>query len=319
MQKTLIFIFAIVSIFYITSQPSHCFIAGGGQYSFGISSGPSTASLGDALISLPEDSSLMKFSAPSTNLANDTVQGYFSTTNMKNTVIEGKEITVIHTFLEVGYIKNTPFYIDELYEITGISPDNQETSYTLLNLEDSENSHILIMNDHRAQTTTFLGIVPGKRGVLLLSTNLDESNGFHNNLSFFNNLMESIEFKTNKKYSDFKEDDIVYTNNIPYFLKDFNLLETQSSSLADTFDNQSLNFFENTNKKEIKSDTDAKNKESTDKNLNSSTQNNTNNSNANTSTFPTWVIPLGLTFFILGTAKKIIKEIKNEKKKKHAD
>ncbi len=319
MQKTLILIFAIVSIFYITSQPSHCFMTDGGQYNFGISSGPSTASLGDALISIPEDSNLMKFSAPSTNSANNTVQGYFSTTNMKSAFIEDKEITVIHTFLEVGYIKNTSFYIAELYETAGISPDNEEISYTLLNLEDSENSHILVMNDLKSQATTFLGIVPGRKGVLLLSTNLDESNGFHNNLSFFNNLMESVEFKANKKYSDFKENDIVYKKNIPYLLKDYNLLETDPSSFDDTFNSRSLNLFENTKEKELKNDTDARNTESTDKNLHTSSNDNANNSNSGTSTFPMWVIPLGLTFFVFGTAKKILKEIKAENKKKHAD
>jgi hypothetical protein len=295
----------LLTLMMLTFYPKNLTVAKGlsfpetGEYSFGFESGPKTSVIGDALIKLPEASSLLKFSMPSIDSETSNIQANYGILNLTPTD-SNADITLNYIFFRTGYIKDTTLSFSWINEMFGLISPDQEEKVTLLNLE-NESSYLLIFPDESNQERSFNGIIPSRHGVLLVSFDSSLKNSYQRDLFTFNRLINEIRFVENSYYKDHvEESDPVYSKNLKSFLEDFvikPILEETKSQEEDTSFNKSFSDLE---------------KELTSPKINNSFKNNQTSSPSN---HPKWFFPLGILFLIWGISKGILKNLKDSKNK----
>jgi hypothetical protein len=303
MQKIILLFAVMVLIFYpqnITQAKALSPVPETGEYSFGLEVGPKIISLGDALINLPENSSMLKFSSPSTDSNQISIPATYGIVNIPSSE-SSPDLTLNYIFFRTGYIQDTSLSFAWVNEMFGLIAMDQEEKVTLMSLEDGY-SYILIAPDEIHQERSFTGILPSRHGVLLFSYESSLQNSYQRDLLAFNRLMADIRFIQDTQYGDYMEqNDPIYPKTLSGFLEDF-IITPLLMEAETTVKNEPSpsDFFSSLEKTLTPSGT-------------TNIFNHRNQTPSSSSNPPTWVIPLGIVFLLWGGIKGILKNLKKPK------
>jgi hypothetical protein len=291
-----------------------------GEYAFGIEYGPKVVSLGDAQIVIPENASMMKFSAPAQSENNKQIQGHFGILTLEASPMQNDISSIYYSYLKTGYTPNPTLKLDEMYATLEFTPQNQEEEWTLFILEEVP-SYMIRLPNPKENKTSFLGLIPSRQGILTVSTETQSATNDGKKLFAFHETMQKISFLNGSSYSDYEKGDPVYENTLAVFLKEFNLMQSEATENIPTKRNQnkessSKSTLQNIFSSTLRPDPNASFAEDPTNPSLSSMEGPQNpwisSSNGLEKKYPWWVIYLGIALVLSGGIKGTLQKMKTK-------